>query len=187
MTNPPPLLFGFLSELVSIHFPGGTGPTPSLKYDLDISVICTGAAIPSPQIYVELSGTSAKTIVNVAAVNSISGAFSTSFPILKEITGSPIITLWVDQGATGGTGFTVGGPTDHLLKILVIATPHGKAPPGQPPYQPINNPVFPWWASAGFIPNRWANVGIDISLAFNTGTADWGTQGLGGSDTGPPG
>jgi hypothetical protein len=179
-----PLKFGFLSELVSIHFPEKNPQPPGAPYDLTLSVVCVGSTLVSEAFVAVLSGLSTPHVIK-HLVSTFTGTFSFSFPVQHGVTGSPVVSFWVFNGVGGGSGFTVGNASGHLLQFTVIAKPHGKPPVRHPPYVPINNVVFPWWGGSGFFFEPWVVVPVDVSLDFVGGLAGWGTPGQAGSNSGP--
>ena len=91
-------LFGFLTSLVDIHFPGQTGPAAGDKYTIDITFFSNFGA--------PLAALAAVTIAGVTTVKSLTiGLAAQTIRVVGAATASGSITVW---NLTGG-GFWYEG------------------------------------------------------------------------------
>ena len=104
-------LFGFLTSLVDIHFPGQTGPAAGDKYNIDITFFSN---FGDP-----LAALAAVTIAGVTTVKSLTiGLAAQTIRVVGAATASGSVTVW---NLTGG-GFWYEGISEGNLSTWALVT-----------------------------------------------------------------
>jgi hypothetical protein len=121
VVNPPPApqlyTFGFLSQLVDIHFPGSTGPaSPAFNVSVTITVL-NAAFFPYPAfpiIGTLISGKSQS--LSSFTIPGLQNGITSMTMSLANITAQPTLTLWTafPDNSAFGNALSIEGPTQTL-------------------------------------------------------------------------
>ena len=119
---PAPLKFGFLSQLVSIHFPGKTGPGPPAKpYSLQVTMTLIGKSVAfatnvSLLGILQGSGGSGKSKDTWSFNGGLTRAPVSHIFTAHNVTGQAILTLTHTDDNDAGLGFalSIEGPTQPI-------------------------------------------------------------------------